>query len=106
MTIITVSDVTRRQVLAQGVQDEDVILLEGAYYFATDQVDMTDLIVTGRIYICPYKGKCHWIDLDSPHGLMRDVAWVYTEPNDRYDYIRDKIGFAFGMRPGVVVERG
>lgn len=61
--------------------------------------------MTDRTYTCPYKGTCHWIDLVSQHGTIRDVGWVYTEPNEKYEYIRDKIGFAFGMRPGVVVEK-
>ena len=105
MSSITVRDVTRSTVLAQGQAGQDAILLEGCYYFDPEQVAQEHLIVTERTYTCPYKGVCQWIDLDSPTGTIRDVAWVYTRPKPKYEYIRDKIGFAYGMRPGVLVEK-
>jgi uncharacterized protein (DUF427 family) len=105
MTTITVKDITRGEVLAQGEQDEDVILLEGAYYFLPEQVKQDNLVITNRTYKCAYKGLCYWLDLQGPNGVIRDVGWVYYKPEPKYDYIRDKFGFAFGMRPGVVVEK-
>jgi len=63
-------------------------------------------VVTRRTYTCPYKGTCYWIDLVAPSGdVFRDVGWVYTQPRPGYEYIQDKIGFAFGMRSGVMVEK-
>lgn len=65
-----------------------------------------NLVVTKRTYTCPYKGLCYWIDLVAPNGdVFRDVAWVYTQPRPAYAYVQDKIGFAFGMRPGVTVDK-
>jgi uncharacterized protein (DUF427 family) len=105
MTTITVRDVTRGEIVAQGEQDQDAILLEGSFYFEPDQVKQDHLIITVRTYTCPYKGTCQWIDLDSPDGIIQNVGWVYTRPSPKYEYIREKIAFAFGMRPGVMVER-
>ena len=105
MTTITVRDVTRDEIVAQGELDQTVILLEGSYYFAPDDVKLDHLIVTSRTYTCPYKGVCQWIDLDSEDGIIKDVGWVYTRPSPKYEYIHGKIAFAFGMRPGVMVER-
>ena len=105
MATITVRDVTRGEIVAQGEQDQDVILLEGCFYFDPDQVKQDHLIVTARTYTCPYKGICQWIDLECSDGVIPNVGWVYTLPSPKYDYIRDKIAFAFGMRPGIVVER-
>jgi uncharacterized protein (DUF427 family) len=105
MTTITVRDVTRNEVVARGELDETVLLLEGSFYFAPDDVKQEHLIITPRTYKCPYKGICQWIDLDSEDGIIQDVGWVCTRPSPKYEYIRDKIAFAFGMRPGVMVER-
>jgi uncharacterized protein (DUF427 family) len=105
MTTITVTDVTRNEVLAQGELGEEVVLLEGCYYFEPDRVVLENLVTTERTYTCPYKGKCHWIDLEGPTGTYRDVAWVYSDPRPDYEYIRYRIGFAYGIRPGVMVEK-
>ncbi|MBN2306106.1 MAG: DUF427 domain-containing protein [Anaerolineae bacterium] len=102
MTTVTVTDVTRGDILAQG---EDALLIEGGYYFDPEQVKQDHLVVSTRPYTCPYKGLMYWIDLQTPTGTIRDVAWVYTEPHAKYEHIRDKIAFAFGMRPGVMVEK-
>jgi uncharacterized protein (DUF427 family) len=106
MTTITVRDVTRNEIVAQGEQDQSVIVLEGSFYFAADDVKQDHLIITQRTYTCPYKGLCQWINLDSADGVIPNVGWVYTQPSPKFEYIRDKIAFAFGMRPGVMVERG
>ncbi|NDJ75350.1 MAG: DUF427 domain-containing protein, partial [Chloroflexi bacterium] len=95
----------RNAILAEGEVDHTVLALEGAYYFDASQVDMANLVVSERTYTCPYKGLCHWIDLMSDTGVIRDVGWVYTKPDHAYEYIRDKVGFQFGMRPGVIVEK-
>ena len=104
MPRIIVRDLTRDRVLAQASEGEgDVVLLEGCYYFEPQQVAMDHLVITERTYTCPYKGVCHWIDLQTPEGSVPNVAWVYGDPRPGYDAIRGKIGFAFGMRPGVAV---
>lgn len=104
MTTIIVKDITRDTIVAQSQSDETVAL-EGAYYFASADVDQTHLVISERPYTCAYKGVCNWIDLEGPDGVIRDVGWVYRQPRPDYEYIRDKLGFAFGMRPGIVVEK-
>lgn len=105
MTIIIVKDVTRGEIVAQGDADDTVILLEGAYYFDPDEVDQAHLVVSNRTYTCAYKGTCHWVDLESPDGVIPDVGWVYRQPLPSYEYIRDKFGFAYGLRPGLIVQK-
>jgi uncharacterized protein (DUF427 family) len=102
MTTITVSDITRDEIIAQS---DDPLLLEGGYYFEPDQVVLDHLIVTQRTYTCPYKGICQWIDLEGPAGIIRDVGWTYTRPRSGYEYIQDKIAFAYGLRPGIAVTK-
>jgi len=81
------------EVIASGVRGENVLDFEGNWYFAPDAVNMEHLKVTERIYTCPYKGVCFWIDLETPNGVMTNVAWVYRKPKPGYEFIKDQIGF-------------
>ncbi len=105
MATIVVTDVMHNVVLAQRELGDGVFEQEGAYYFDPELVDMTHLVMTPRIYKCPYKGVCHWLDLETDSGTIKDVGWIYTEPREGYEHLRDRVGFAFGMRPGVMVQR-
>ncbi len=80
-------------VLAEGVEGETVRAFEGNLYFAPEAVNTEHLAVTDRIYTCPYKGVCYWIDLISPAGRAQNVAWVYREPKTGYEFIKDQWAF-------------
>lgn len=99
ITLITQEDTTRHQMLAQASLGEHVIVFEGCYYYLPEQVDMTHLIETERIFNCPYKGPCHWIDLQGGDGKRhKEVAWVYHDPQPGYESLKDRIGFYPGIR--------
>jgi uncharacterized protein (DUF427 family) len=105
MATIIVKDVTCDEIIAQS-DDQDAILLEGSYYFDPKTVNMGHLVVTERVYRCPYKGTSFWLDLVGRDGtLIKDVAWMYTEIFEGYEHLRNRIGFAFGTRPGIVVQK-
>mgnify|MGYP001147689170 CR=1 FL=1 len=81
-------------VIASGYEEDDSIrYLEGCWYYKPDCVDMTHLVVTDRTYTCPYKGICYWIDLETSETQVRNVAFVYRQPMDGYEYIEDRIAF-------------
>lgn len=105
MPTIRVRDVTRDHVVAEGSVEDGIIEHESSYYFDPGQVDMTHLVISARTYTCPYKGVCHWIDLQTDSGVIESVGWVYTQPRPGYEHIRDKIAFAYGMRPGIMVQK-
>lgn len=105
MTIISISDTTRDEVIAEGALDQSVIQLEGYYYFDPDRVRMDHLILTERIYTCPYKGQALWLDLETAGGTIWDVAWVYRNPKPGYTQIKDRIGFYDGVRAGTAAVR-
>lgn len=92
-TVVTIKDAIRSEILAQGVLDEEVIMLEGYYYFAPEKVNMQHLLVSDRVYVCPYKGNAYWIDLQGINANVRNVAWVYPEPKTGYERIAGRIGF-------------
>jgi uncharacterized protein (DUF427 family) len=105
-TVIRIEDATRSTTIAAAPLDAGVLIHEGNYYFAPELVDMTNLQVSERTYLCPYKGKCNWIDLVSPRGkTMRNVAWVYSDPKPGYEEIKGRIAFYPTPRMATVAHR-
>jgi len=80
-------------IIAYGIEDESMLILEDSWYFALDQVNMSVLRRTDRTYTCPYKGVCYWLDLETPHASAQNIAWVYQTPKRGYEGIKDMIGF-------------
>jgi uncharacterized protein (DUF427 family) len=81
------------EVIANGVEGVSMVIVEGNWYFAPEQVNMKHLRLTDRTYTCPYKGVCYWFDLETPHEIVRNVAWVYQNPKRGYEAITNRIGF-------------
>ncbi len=97
-----IKDRNSGEVVASGVLDETVVLLEGSWYFAPEAVNFDYLRVTERSYNCPYKGVCHWIDLNTPRTRAQNVAWVYDNPKPGYQAIRGYIGFGSEKTQGTL----
>ncbi|MDH5648773.1 MAG: DUF427 domain-containing protein [Gammaproteobacteria bacterium] len=74
---------------------EQIISLEGHWYFPPECVDTTRLISSDRLYTCPEKGTSFWVDLHMDKLYFNDIAWVYpaetTKPD--YQYIANYYGF-------------
>lgn len=81
------------EVIAYGQEGTSMIIVEGSWYFAPEQVDTAKLRLTERTYTCPYKGICYWYDLETPHEILRNVAWVYQTPKRGFEAIQNRIGF-------------
>ncbi len=94
---IAIQETFQHHTLARGLEGRSVIRLEGNWYFEQAAVAMQYLKVTDRVYVCPHKGQCFWIDLELPDRTERDVAWVYTIVKPNYEYIKDRIGFYGGQ---------
>lgn len=89
----TVKSRASDEIIASGHFGHDVRDFEGNWYFTPETVNMRHLKVTDRIYTCPYKGVCYWIDLETKDGTVTNVAWVYRNPKPGYEFIKDQIGF-------------
>ena len=95
---ITIISTATGDVLARGVEGQTVVRLENNWYFDSAVVNHDALTITERVYICPHKGSCFWIDLNLPNTDASDVAWVYTIVKPHYEHIKDKIAFYGGTR--------
>ena len=83
MTTITVRDVTRNEIVAQGKQDQNVILLEGSFYFAPDEVKRDHLIITQQIYTCAYMGTCKSWSSGTRLPMSQYVSAANPEPHKK-----------------------
>ena len=82
-------------VLARAQHPDQVLALEGNWYFHPDAVNHAALQVSKRIYVCPYKGTCFWVDFRHGEHFVPDSAWVYPDPKPGYR----KIGGWYGFYP-------
>lgn len=72
---------------------DDARIVERAWYYSPDKVDMRYLTKSERTYNCPYKGIAHWYDLDAPGITAQNVAWVYEQPMQGFEHIAGRIAF-------------
>lgn len=89
----TIKERASGTILASGILNETVQTVEDGWYFEPEAVNLEHLHITERIYTCPYKGICHWIDLDTPQTRAQNIAWVYQNPKPGYEAIKGYIGF-------------
>ena len=67
--------------------------VEGNWYVHPGAVDSAHLEVTGHEYVCPYKGRCFYVDFVDGDKRVPRVAWVYDNPKDGWEHIKGKYGF-------------
>jgi len=66
-------------VLAEAPQ-EDLIRIEGNWYFPPESVNSELLEKSDTPYRCPWKGDCQYFSLHDGNALLQDRAWSYPNP--------------------------
>jgi uncharacterized protein (DUF427 family) len=59
---------------------EDLIYIEGNWYFPPDSVNQDYLQKSDTPYTCPWKGVCQYFTLASGEITSKDDAWSYPQP--------------------------
>jgi uncharacterized protein (DUF427 family) len=75
-------------VIAEAPQ-EDLIRIEGNWYFPPASVKSEYLVDSATPYTCPWKGECQYFSVKSDDGLLQDRAWSYPTP---YPSSFDRVG--------------
>lgn len=70
--------------------------IEGNWYVDPAAVDTVHLQLTDHEYVCPYKGRCHYVDFVDGSQRVQRVAWVYDDVKPDWEHIRGKYGFYAG----------
>lgn len=81
---------------------QDVIQIEGNYYFPPAYVHLDKLETSDRAYNCPKKGVCLWVDMKVNNSWINNVSWIYSETVKEYDKINGYYGF-YGNHPAYEV---
>ncbi len=66
-------------VLAEAEKD-DLIKIEGNWYFPPASVKAEHLEESRTPYFCPWKGECQYYSVKTGEGLLQDRAWSYPTP--------------------------
>lgn len=59
---------------------EDLIYIEGNWYFPPASVKQDFLRKSDTPYTCPWKGVCQYFDVGEGDEFSKDTAWCYPEP--------------------------
>ncbi len=71
---------------------EDLISIEGNWYFPPASVNSGLLQKSPTPYTCPWKGECQYFTVDVDGKRLRDRAWSYPHP---FDGAADRVGKDF-----------
>jgi uncharacterized protein (DUF427 family) len=66
-------------VIAEASKD-DLIYIEGNWYFPPASVMQDFLRKSDTPYTCPWKGVCQYFDVGEGDNWSTDNAWSYPEP--------------------------
>jgi uncharacterized protein (DUF427 family) len=71
---------------------EDLIQIEGNWYFPPQSVVPGVLTKSATPYTCPWKGECQYFSVSDGTTLLQDRAWSYPNP---YPTAFDRVGKDF-----------
>lgn len=66
-------------VIAEAAQ-EDLVKIEGNWYFPSASVKSEFLEKSPTPYTCPWKGECQYFSVVVDGQSLQDRAWSYPEP--------------------------
>lgn len=61
---------------------EDLIFIEGGWYFPTDSIKEEFFTPSDTQYTCPWKGECSYKDVTVDGETAKDGAFSYDTPLD------------------------
>jgi uncharacterized protein (DUF427 family) len=67
------------KVIAESPREE-LIYIEGNWYFPPTSVQQQFLRKSLTPYTCPWKGVCQYFDVGEGDNWSKDSAWSYPEP--------------------------
>jgi uncharacterized protein (DUF427 family) len=69
---------------------EDLIYIEGNWYFPPSSVKQEYLRKSSTPYTCPWKGVCQYFDIGESDTWSKDNAWSYPDPKSSAIHIVKK----------------
>jgi uncharacterized protein (DUF427 family) len=82
------------QVIAES---DDLVNLEGNYYFPLASVKPEYLQKSSHTSICPWKGTAHYYSLHIDGEDNKNAVWYYPTPKDAAKEISGRVAFWKGV---------
>ena len=82
------------QVIAES---NDLVRLEGNYYFPADSLKKEFLKESSTHTVCPWKGTASYYSLEVNGATNADAVWYYPTPKDAAKEITDRVAFWKGV---------
>ena len=77
---------------------DDIVKLEGNYYFPPDSINQNYLHKTDQTSICPWKGIATYYDIEVDGQMNAGAAWSYENPSPEARQIAGHIAFWRGVK--------
>lgn len=77
--IYIVKAIWNDQVIADAPREE-LIFIEGNWYFPPNSVNKGYLQASTTPYVCPWKGVCQYFNVGKDDAWSQDNAWSYPHP--------------------------
>lgn len=65
--------------IAEATKDQ-LIYIEGSWYFPPDSINKEYFENSPTPYTCPWKGVCQYFNIIIDGKKFEDVAWTYPDP--------------------------
>lgn len=78
-------------------ESNDIVVVEGNYYFPPDAVKRGYLKESDTTSLCPWKGIASYYSIEVDGEVNDDAAWFYATPKDAAAYIRNYVSFWRGV---------
>ena len=79
-------------------ESDDIVVVEGNYYFPRSSVRDDVLRPSERHTVCPWKGRASYYTLEFGGQVSQDAAWFYPEPKPDAKAVRDRVAFSRGVK--------
>jgi uncharacterized protein (DUF427 family) len=78
-------------------ESDDTVVVEGNHYFPPESLTRDLLQPSDKTSRCPWKGVAGYFDVVVDGEVNRDAAWVYRQPSEAADAIKDHVAFWRGV---------
>jgi uncharacterized protein (DUF427 family) len=78
-------------------ESNDIVRVEGNYYFPPASVHTEFLRKSATHTVCPWKGEASYYDIVVNGAVNGDAAWYYPEPKDKAANIKNYLAFWKGV---------
>ena len=79
-------------------ESDATVVVEGNHYFPPDSLNREHLVESDHTTVCPWKGTASYYTVRVGDAENANAAWVYRDPKERAEGIRDHVAFWRGVR--------